>query len=111
MSVIIKGMKMPKNCLECEIKTWDEGLNEFVCPFSGIDCLSIGRQDDCPLVELPEKPEGEVFQTAVRFDEITKQDFLDRYAKIIAEYKPTIRRADWSGRSERRDEYENDKTK
>lgn len=55
MSVLIRGMKMPKNCLECEIKAWGEDFNEHVCPFSGILCLSIGRQDDCPLVELPEK--------------------------------------------------------
>lgn len=55
MGAYIKGMKMSKNCLECEIKAWEEGFSEYVCPFSGIPCLSIGRQDDCPLVELPEK--------------------------------------------------------
>ena len=53
MGVYVKGMKMPKNCLECEIKAWEEGFSEYVCPFSGIICLSIGKQDDCPLVELP----------------------------------------------------------
>lgn len=55
MSVLIKDMEMPRNCLECKIKAWEEGFNEYVCPFSGILCLSIGRQDDCPLVALPEK--------------------------------------------------------
>ena len=53
MSVIIKGMEMPENCVMCSIKAWDE--DGYVCPFSGIMCLNIGRQADCPLVELPEK--------------------------------------------------------
>jgi len=52
MSVLIMGMKMPKDCLECEIKAWEEDFDGYVCPFSRIPCLSIGRQDDCPLVEL-----------------------------------------------------------
>lgn len=55
MSVLIKGMEMPKNCLECNIKAWEDGFNVYVCPFSGMPCLSIGIQYDCPLVGLPEK--------------------------------------------------------
>lgn len=49
-------MKMPENCEECEIKSWDE--DGYACPFSGIPTLNIGRQDDCPLVEVPERKEG-----------------------------------------------------
>ena len=59
MSVLIRGMQMPKNCLECEIKAWEDGFNEYVCPFSGIMCLSIGIQDDCPLVEVIDWEESE----------------------------------------------------
>lgn len=58
MSVLIRGMKMPRNCRECKIKTWEERYNVYECPFGGIlelSCLSNGRQDDCSLVELPEK--------------------------------------------------------
>ena len=51
MSVLIKGMDMPDNCEECKIKLWDEGENDYVCPFSGVMTLSIGRQNDCPLEE------------------------------------------------------------
>ena len=58
MSVIIRGMKMPKNCTECLffIKS-----NSPKYPF--VDCKIIGRLGsvfncigipvDCPLVELP----------------------------------------------------------
>ena len=51
MSVIVKGMKIPKNCLECKLKLWE--YDEYYCPFSGISALCIGRQTDCPLVEIP----------------------------------------------------------
>ena len=51
MSVYIKSMEMPTSCCECAIKSWDG--EDDVCPFSGISALSIGRQDDCPLVPVP----------------------------------------------------------
>ena len=54
MSVLVKGMKMPENCLECAIRSYDSNAGEEYCPFSQIECLSVGRQKDCPLVELPE---------------------------------------------------------
>ena len=53
MSVLIKGMEMPENCMDCKIKQYDEYENDCICPFSGVMCLSIGRQDACPLVEVP----------------------------------------------------------
>lgn len=61
MGVYIKGMEMPKNCLECEIRAYDANAGEEYCPFSQIVCLSIGRQDNCPLVdvEVPELQELE----------------------------------------------------
>lgn len=52
MGVYVKGMEMPTNCEECPIKSWD--CESYVCPFSGIDTLSIGRQANCPLVPVPE---------------------------------------------------------
>ena len=59
MGVYIKGMEMPKNCLECEIRSYDANAQEEYCPFSEIVCLSIGIQDNCPLVEVPE-PHGDL---------------------------------------------------
>ena len=44
-------VEMPTSCCECAIKSWDG--EDDVCPFSGISALSIGRQDDCPLVPIP----------------------------------------------------------
>lgn len=52
MSVIVKGMEMPKNCLGCPL-TWVDDDYNSVCPFTNVIALNIGRQDDCPLIELP----------------------------------------------------------
>ena len=53
MSILIKGMEMPKSCLHCEFPSEDVN-KELYCPFTGIECLNIGRQKDCPLVEVPQ---------------------------------------------------------
>lgn len=50
MSVIVNGMEMPKNCEVCDIKSWDN--DGYVCPFSGVMTLNIGRQGSCPLGEI-----------------------------------------------------------
>ena len=79
MSVIVKGMKIPKNCLECKLKLWE--YDEYYCPFSGISALCIGRQTDCPLVEIP--PHGRLIDadalTALWKGDI---DTLDEYLSM-----------------------------
>lgn len=53
MSVIVKGMEMPKNCKDCQLLAWNGG---YYCMASQtvIKVLRIqSRRDDCPLVELP----------------------------------------------------------
>ena len=57
MSILIKGMKIPENCILCPIIIWNDE-DDYVCPFSGISALNIGRQDDCPLIEVP--PHGDL---------------------------------------------------
>lgn len=54
MGVYVKGMEMPKNCLECEIRAYDANAGEEYCPFSQMNCISIGLQKNCPLVKVPE---------------------------------------------------------
>lgn len=53
MNVVVIGMDYPDNCEECKIKSWD--TEDYVCPFSGYNTLSIGRQANCQLRPLPEK--------------------------------------------------------
>lgn len=53
MSLLVKGLKMPKNCTYCD----SIGLNVAIgCPImTGIN----GRATDCPLVEIP-VPHGDL---------------------------------------------------
>lgn len=61
MSVVIKGMQMPKTCCECE---WHEYYGSdydwcHACRMTGsmpieYSVAELGRANDCPLVELPE---------------------------------------------------------
>lgn len=54
MSVIIKGMKMPKNCMECDLHFTARGLDEE-CIFSNdtVEDCTERRLYRCPLVEIP----------------------------------------------------------
>ena len=52
MSVLIEGMEMPENCDKCPLKVFDDDGD--YCPFTSIWTLSIGRQDNCPLIEVPD---------------------------------------------------------
>ena len=77
MSVLVKGMKMPKNCFECKIKSWQECYNVYSCPFTGIIYLSNmskGRKDGCPLVGVPEN-HGRL----VDIDELSRKMYRDAY--------------------------------
>lgn len=60
MSILIKGMEMPKNCWECSLSDVDDDYGRC-CLFSGIACLNIGRQNNCPLIEIP-TPHGRLIE-------------------------------------------------
>ena len=47
MGVIVKGIKMPMNCKHCPFIS-------TICYITNKDNLNV-RQDDCPLVEIPDK--------------------------------------------------------
>lgn len=53
MSFIIKGMKMPKSCLECDMLNGGRAPDCFLMDKAIKNPLQ--RQDYCPLVEIPKK--------------------------------------------------------
>jgi len=59
MSVLIKGMRMPSNCVACDLEEFDDCGNGYRCPLIYKGYTAKIRQDGklpkCPLVELPEK--------------------------------------------------------
>lgn len=55
MSECVVRMEMPENCCECQLRQEDYEMGEEFCPFTGVECLSIGRQNNCPIIcPLPE---------------------------------------------------------
>lgn len=50
MSECVVRMEMPENCCECQLRKEDYDTGEEFCPFTGVECLSIGRQDNCPII-------------------------------------------------------------
>lgn len=87
MSVLIKGMEMPKNCMECAIRSWSPDECD-VCPFSGIIALCIGVQHDCPLVEVPENHGKLLDYNAL--SELVKEDFGYFLARLDLKVPPTV---------------------
>jgi len=71
MSVIIKGMKFPKSCMECELRFIARGL-DTECIFSNdvVDDCTDRRLYRCPLVELP-TPHGRLIDA----DELLKHKY------------------------------------
>ena len=58
MSILIKGMKMPKNCTICRFCVPEaDPENGEMCMATGrfVPPCSTERRDDCPLVEVSEK--------------------------------------------------------
>ena len=85
MSILIKGMEMPKTCGECELRNEEENhwgdIVSITCPIIGEDVEDYGwlverkRHEDCPLVEVPE-PHGRLIDA----DELkTKHHWTDDY--------------------------------
>lgn len=52
MSVLIKGMKMPKKCGDCPCYDMDQDCCEIT--FDAVSCLDISGQNNCPLIEVKE---------------------------------------------------------
>ena len=54
MSILIKGMKMPKNCLTCKLRG-DGSDSKYIwdCPFTGFEYTrEEGKQEDLMIVRL-----------------------------------------------------------
>ena len=51
MSVIVKGMAMPKNCQDCALYIEDACYAKGYRDYRSI--MDTAKPDDCPLVELP----------------------------------------------------------
>ena len=89
MSVLIKNMRMPKNCLDCVLNSGER------CEATKNYCLYRARPTHCPLVEIP--PHGRLIDADVAEVIVTDEKdevggFLDGilYAADWIANQPTI---------------------
>lgn len=82
MSVLIRGMDMPKNCNECKF-CWDS-LGERFCFLNGHIMFDINsgieKHPDCPLVEVP-TPHGRLIDSSMAYQETLP--YAERTRKMI----------------------------
>ena len=94
MSLLIKGMKMPKNCMLCSFCV------EEADPANGEMCLVTGklmppcnheRLDDCPLIEVPQH--GRLIDADALLADVrahSESYFADDFAHEWVDVAPTI---------------------
>ena len=82
MSVLIKGIDLPKKCGECDIyvcyRTWNGDPGDEFCGITKEDVSRETKPDWCPLSEVPERKKGKwiVHYECPKCGEITK-DFTE----------------------------------
>ena len=77
MSVIIKGMQMPKSCMECPMFS-GAGCKATMTMFNELTNVAV-RVKGCPLVELPEK-----------HGRLVDADKLKKHITVTIDTAPTI---------------------
>lgn len=88
MSVLIKGMEMPKSCDECELCTCyvrEDGTEEnYRCVITFYPIHEFNeRHEYCPLVEIP--PHGRLIDADELFKEMERKGWFDNADRDIAE--------------------------
>lgn len=88
MSIIVRGMEMPKNCGSCplrrinENRAWCYRTGEYIDFNKEFD----GRKNNCPLIEVP--PHGRLIDAdAIQAHEI---DIYGKRLRVIDEAKTVI---------------------
>lgn len=90
MSILIRGMEMPKSCSVCKL------FGEYGCPFVGAVGYALTRGErnkDCPLVPVP--PHGRCIDADALYKRYWAEErTLDKpyidYLGILATESPTI---------------------
>ena len=83
MSVIVKNMKMPKTCQECDLYIEDACYAKGYRDYRRI--MDKSKPDDCPLVELP--PHGRLID-ADAIQDYNVETFGQRL--LIIDTAPTV---------------------
>lgn len=103
MSVLVRGMEMPKNCLTCKLRG-DGSDSKYIwdCPFTGFEYTreegETGRLDECPIAEVP-TPHGRlidygwVVENVIKKLGIKDKQYLlqaEKALMILVDEAPTV---------------------
>lgn len=91
MSLIIRGMNMPKNCADCFLEDAYDGYNCRIAQKSANWGLG-ERPSWCPLVEVP-TPHGRLIDADALIDDVRRNSesyFADDFAHEWVDKAPTI---------------------
>ena len=93
MSVVIRGMKMPKSCDECPCYYETDGAWRNECEVLGKEYIADDyRPEWCPLIELP--PHGRLIDADALLDKITRtKDGMKYVDKVLTASKEELRTA------------------
>ena len=91
MSVLVKGMEMPKCCAGCDAEEYYENSYGdecgFFCPFGDkaytSETRELKRLDDCPIIPIP--PHGRLIDADAVFDNLERTGWYDNADRDIAE--------------------------
>lgn len=92
MSVLIKGVEMPKTCSGCDLERFDEYEMTHECPliYNGLTnkVRIFDRRSDCPLVEV-KTPHGRLIDADALEYELGASD-RDIYCSECLNEAPTV---------------------
>ena len=92
MSVIVKGMKMPKYCKECSNHYWFAGriwcyyLDDSI---DGGENTDVSHPHNCPIIPLPEK-HGRLIDGDYLYDRLKALGLKDENVFRIIKEEPTV---------------------
>ena len=81
MSILIKGMEMPKNCLWCDLN-----YDGYRCSITGDGTLSVDdneRHPNCPLIELP--PHGRLIDADALMKDAENVSYKDCWHMTVTD--------------------------
>lgn len=91
MSILIKGIEMPKSCGDCRFCAGLADTEWGTCAGCLIDdeCREASSKSGCPLVEVP-TPHGRLIDADALYNKLDSSD-MDIYFKgVLEEEAPTI---------------------
>ena len=101
MSIIVKGMEMPKNCRECPFGEFEDAV-WYACSTLCLSFKNPGgeyKADSCPLVELPEK-HGRLIDGDYLYSRFKSNGCHDENVYRFIKEEPTVIEAEEGGQDE-----------